>query len=108
MRGCCWRGAERGLGSTGYLHPAWMPLADGPAFCSAEPTLGSPDGTGPSMDRLYRGSTPAQKSIVAENNTVLGAPSARLESNGMPQYALLVTLFTVARNASGLPASVAL
>ncbi len=52
--------------------------------------------------------SPAQKSIVADNKTVLGAPSARLESNGMPQYALLVTLFTVARSASGLPASVVL
>lgn len=58
--------------------------------------------------RLYGSSMPAQKSIVADNNTVLGAPSARLESNGMPQYALLVTLFTVARSASGRPASVVL
>lgn len=49
-----------------------------------------------------------QKSIVADNNTVLGAPSAKLESNGMPQYALLVTLFTLARKASGFPAMVVL
>lgn len=57
---------------------------------------------------VWRGGRPAQKSIVADNNTVLGAPSARLESNGMPQYALLVTLFTLARKESGRPAIVVL
>jgi hypothetical protein len=49
-----------------------------------------------------------QKSIVADTSTVLGAPSARLDNNGMPQYALLVTLFTLARSASGRPATVVL
>ena len=64
------------------------------------------------MARLYSRSTrcvdASQKSIVADNNTVLGAPNARLDNNGMPQYALLVTLFTLARRASGRPAIVVL
>ena len=47
-----------------------------------------------------------QKSIVADNCTVRGAPRARLDSSGMPQYALLVTLLTPARSASGRPAIV--
>ncbi len=49
-----------------------------------------------------------QKSIVADTSTVLGAPSARLDNNGMPQYALLVTLFTLARSASDRRATVVL
>lgn len=90
----------------------WMLLADCLAFCRAEPMLGSSKETEPSMARLYSTPTPPmdafQKSIVADNNTVLGAPNARLESNGMPQYALLVTLFTLALRASGRPATVVL
>ena len=96
---------ERRLGSTGYSHPAWMPLADGPAVA---PSLRSAQRTEPSMARLYRDSTYAQKSIVADTSTVLGAPSARLDNIGMPQYALLVTLFTLALSASGRPATVVL